>query len=88
MQSKPLNLYALKDVHQEIDLFDRKISYCQKYERFESEGARASALQKLIKRREILVRLALEAVRNGIHCDPKFLPRSFKESTTVKKAEV
>jgi hypothetical protein len=39
MQSKPLNRYDLKDVHQEIDFFDRKIAHCQTYERFESEGA-------------------------------------------------
>jgi hypothetical protein len=85
MQSKPVNKYALKDVHQEIDLFDRKISYCQSLERFESDDARATALQKLTKRREILVRLALEAARDGVPVDPKFLPRSFKQATTAEK---
>ena len=86
MQSKPVNQYALKDVHQEIDLFDRKISYCQNYEKFESDDARKAALQKLNRRREILVRLALEAARDGVHVDPNFLPRSFKEAKTAEKA--
>ena len=41
----PVSKYELKDLHQEIDFFDRKIAYCKTYETFASEEARAAALQ-------------------------------------------
>lgn len=80
MQVKPASKYDLKEVHQEIDLFDRKISYCQSYEKFDSEAARATALQKLVTKRERLVKVALDATSRGIESDPRFLPRSFSKS--------
>ena len=89
MPAKPASKYDLKELHQEIDLFDRKIEYCQKYAAFDSDQARAAALQKLVTRRGTLVKTALDAVSRGIECDPKYLPRSFKtaepaaESATV-----
>ena len=78
MQVSSDNKYALKDLHQEIDLFDRKIAYCQNYEKFDSENARAAALQKLATKRESLVKNALSMASRGVVCDPKYLPRSFK----------
>jgi hypothetical protein len=75
---KPLSKYDLRDLHREIDLFDRKIAHCHSHERFESEEARSAALQKLITARENLVTAAVDAVNSGIECDPKYLPRSFK----------
>ncbi len=86
MQAKPSSRYDLKDLHQEIDFFDRKIAYCQTHETFDSDQARAAALQKLITKRETLVKTALDAVSRGIECDPKYLPRSFKEAEQVKVA--
>lgn len=68
---------ALKDLHQEIDLFDRKIAYCQNYEKFDSEHGRAVALKKLVTKRESLVKAALGMASRGVVCDPKYLPRSF-----------
>lgn len=69
---------ALKDLHKQIDFFDRKIAYCRNYEKFDSEEDRAAALQKLVTKRESLVKTALGMASRGIVCDPKYLPRSFK----------
>lgn len=74
----PDSKFALQDLHQEIDLFDRKIAYCQHLEKFDSETARASALQKLVTKRETLVKAALAMASRGVVCDAKYLPRSFK----------
>lgn len=78
MQGAPDSKYALRDLHEEIDLFDRKIAYCENFEQFESVQARAAALQKLVTKRESLVKAALAMAGRGIECDPKYLPRSFK----------
>jgi hypothetical protein len=86
MLTKPASSYDLKDLHQEIDFFDRKIAYCQTFEKFDSDAERATALQKLVTKRESLVKTALDAASRGIVCDPKYLPRSFKESVTEKAA--
>lgn len=75
--SLPDSKSALKDLHLEIDLFDRKIAYCQNYEKFDSEGARAAALKKLVTKRESLVKVAVGMASRGVVCDPKYLPRSF-----------
>lgn len=74
----PDSKYALKDLHQEIDLFDRKIAYCQNFEEFGSSEARAAAVKKLATRRESLVKAAISMAERGVVCDPKYLPRSFK----------
>ena len=81
MQAKPTTKYEMKDLHQEIDLFDRKISYCQNHEKFKSETERGAALQKLENKRGTLVKTALDAAARGIEFDPKFLPRSFRAPT-------
>jgi hypothetical protein len=81
MSTKPASKYDLKDLYQEISLFDRKIAYCENYEVFDSDQARADALQKLVTKRASLVKTALDAVDRGIECDPKYLPRSFNTST-------
>jgi hypothetical protein len=67
----------LIDLHKEIDLFDRKIAYCQQFEKFDGENERASALSKLQKKRSSLVKIAMSFSTQGIEYDPKFLPRSF-----------
>jgi len=86
MQGKPTSRYDLNDLHQEIDFFDRKIAYCRNYEKFDSEQERATAVQKLVTKRGTLVKNALEAVNRGIECDPKYIPRSFKEPLETVKA--
>lgn len=78
--------YALKDLHEEIDLFDRNIAYCQTYAKFDSEELRAKALHKLVVKRESLVKTALAMASRGVQCDPKYLPRSFKQAAEAPKA--
>ena len=85
MRGKPASKYELMDLYQEIGLFDRKIAYCQSFEKFDSEQARTTARKKLVTKRESLVKSALDAVSRGIACDPKYLPRSFKESAAADK---
>ncbi len=85
MQIKAHSHYDLRDLHKEIDLFDRKIAYCQGNEKFDSDAERQSALQKLVKRRETLVKAALDAVSRGILSEPEYLPRSFKVSANAAK---
>ena len=70
--------YALRDLHEAIDLFDRKIAYCQAHEKFDSEDARVAALQKLVTKRGTLVKAALAMAGRGVECDANHLPRSFK----------
>jgi hypothetical protein len=77
MQASTYSKYALKDLHEAIDLIDRKIGYCQTYETFDSHEAQESALKKLSTKRASLVKAALALSDLGIRCDPKFLPRSF-----------
>lgn len=76
---------ALKDLHQEIDLFDRKIGYCRNHEKFDSEQGRAAALQRLVTKREGLVKTALGMASRGIVCDPKYQPRSFKAQAATSE---
>ena len=75
--------YDLKDLYLEIALFDRKISYCQSHEQFDSETARSTALQKLVKRRGTLVANARSLTDRGIECDAKYLPTSLKQPGTA-----
>ncbi len=77
--------YVLKDLYQAIDLYDRRIAYCQNYEKFDSDQARSSALHKLVTGREAAVKTALAMAGRGVECDPKYLPRSFKEQAAAAK---
>ena len=79
MQAIPMNTYALKDLHQAIDLIDRKINYCKTWENFDSQEARETNLRKLATKRETLVKSARALAASGVTCDPAFLPRSFME---------
>ncbi len=85
MQVRADSKYALKDLHEEIDLFDRKIAYCENHEQFDSSQARESALHKLVIKRESLVKAALEMASRGVECDSKYLPRSFKAAAQTAK---
>jgi hypothetical protein len=85
MPARPDNKYELKDLHQEIDLFDRKIAHCQNFEKFVTEEERAIVLKKLVTKRGALVKTALAMAGRGVECDPKYLPRSFKAAAEVMK---
>lgn len=85
MTVRPDSMYALKDLYEEIGFFDRKIAHCKTYEPFDSEEARASALRKLMAKREPLAKAAREMAGRGVECDPKYLPRSLKDSDESAK---
>jgi hypothetical protein len=85
MSTRSDNKYELKDLYQEIDLFDRKIAYCQNFENFATDEERASARQKLVTKRGTLVKAALEMAGRGVECDPKYLPRSFQAPAEAAK---
>lgn len=85
MREIPDSKFALNDLHQEIDLFDRKIAYCQTFENFDTDQERESALRKLSTRRATLVKTALAMAGRGVEVDPRKLPRSFKETAAAAK---
>ena len=77
MEANAYSKYALKDLHQAIDLLDRKISHCRGLEPFNSQVDRDATLRKLDTKRAALVKSALALTALGVGSDPKFLPRSF-----------
>lgn len=77
MQANAYSSYALKDLHQAIDLIDRKIAHGRTLEVFESQEAHDLHLRKLSTRRATLVKSALALTNLGVRCDPKVLHRSF-----------
>ncbi len=85
MPVKPDSKYALQDLYAEIDLFDRKINHSQKYASFDSDQERASAVEKLMTKRETLAKAAIAMAGRGVECNPKYLPRSFKEMAAGAK---
>lgn len=88
MQVRVANKYSLKELHEEIDLFDRKIAHLQKFEIFETEEAKSTATAKLSTKRESLVKQARDMAAKGIEYDTKDLPRSFKAELGIVDAKV
>lgn len=70
--------YFLRDLHQEIDLYDRKLAYLDKYGEFASVADREEAEKGLRTKRAPLEKTALELVASGVEYDEKDLPRSFR----------
>src|ERR1700758_5308210 len=85
----PHDKYFLRDLHQEIDLYDRKLAYLDKYGEFASDADREEAEKGLRTKRDPLERTALELVASGVEYDEKDLPRSFRamnlEPTDARK---
>ena len=69
--------YFLRDLHQEIDLYDRKIAYIEKFAEFASAADREQAEKELLAKRAPLEKAALELAASGVEYDEKDLPRSF-----------
>lgn len=69
--------YYLRSLHEEIDLFDRKLAHLTKYGAAQDEAGTVSA-QKMAAKRELLARTARELVSAGIEFKPSELPRSFR----------
>jgi len=73
--------YFLRSLHQEIDLYDRKLAYMAKYEVFASPADRELAEKKLLAKRATLEKEARELAAAGIEFNPAELPRSFRAAT-------
>ena len=72
--------YFLRSIHQEIDLYDRKLAYLEKYVEFASVAEREEAEKKMVAKRATLVKKARELAAAGIEFSPNDLPRSFRET--------
>ncbi len=70
--------YFLRDLHEEIDLYDRKLAYIQKYVNFASEADRKEAAGRLLAKRSPLEKTARELVALGVEYREEDLPRSFR----------
>ncbi len=79
--AKPLlrrDKYFLRDLHQEIDFYDRKLAYLEKYGEFATPADREQAANGLLAKRAPLERTALELAASGVEFEEKYLPRSFR----------
>ena len=73
--------YYLKSLHEEIDLYDRKLAHITKYELFASAAEREIAIGKMTTKRATLVRTAKKLVKDGVEFHPSDIPRSFRPQT-------
>lgn len=74
----PHDKYFLKSLHQEIDLYDRKLAYLEKFAQFDSQADRDGAENKLITKRASLAETAKKLVADGVEFNRTDLPRSFR----------
>jgi len=77
----------LKMLHDEIDLFDRKIAHLTNYEAFPSDTERNAAVRRLQLKREALVVKAKALTDEGTEFKPNDLPRSFRPKDAPVEAE-
>lgn len=75
---KAQDKYFLKSLHEEIDLYDRKLAHMATFERFASEIERETAIGKMTTKRGTLVRIAKKLIEDGIEFQTSDLPRSFR----------
>lgn len=76
--AKVQDKYYLKSLHEEIDLYDRKLAHLAKYEPFSTEAERETALGKMTTKRATLAKTAMKLMEDGIEFQPSDLPRSFR----------
>lgn len=74
----PTDKYFLKSLHQEIDFYDRKIAYLDKYMDFANSADREVAEGKLVQKRAALEKTAKALVAAGVEFSTTDLPRSFR----------
>lgn len=70
--------YFLRDLHREIDLFDRKLIHMLKHESFATDALRDAATRKLATKREALAATARSLAASGVEFHDHELPRSFR----------
>ena len=76
--------YFLRDLHQEIDLYDRKLSYLKNFVEFASTGEREEAEKKLLSKRNLLEKSARELAASGVEFEDIDLPRSFRTESLAQ----
>ena len=76
----PRDKYFLRSLHQEIDLYDRKLAYLENYVQFASMADREGAEGKLLAKRASLAETAKQLVADGVEFNRADLPRSFRAS--------
>lgn len=76
----PTDKYFLRSLHQEIDFYDRKIAYLEKYATFDSASDRKAEEGKLLQKRASLEKTARELAAAGVEFSEADLPRSFRAS--------
>lgn len=79
--------YQLRTLHEEIDLFDRKLAYLLRFQEFTSDADRAAELKRLTSKRELLARAARQMAHSGIEYKPSELPRSFRAEQQAAATE-
>lgn len=77
--------YFLRDLHQEIDLYDRKLAYLEQYAEFGSPEEREEAARALRAKRAPLEKSALQLVASGVEFEEKDLPRSLRAMNLERK---
>ncbi len=70
--------YFLRDLHREIDLYDRKLIHVLKHEVFATDALRDAASRKLATKREALAATARSLAASGVEFHEHELPRSFR----------
>ncbi|MEK6398794.1 MAG: hypothetical protein V4734_11965 [Terriglobus sp.] len=70
--------YYLRDLHREIDLYDRKLIHLEKHEVFDTEVLREAAVKKMATKRDALAATARSLAASGIEFHESELPRSFR----------
>jgi hypothetical protein len=83
----PHDKYFLKSLHQEIDLYDRKLAHLEKYTEFESTEDRDGAESKLLTKRASLAETARQLAADGVEFNRSDLPRSFLVSEEAGASE-
>lgn len=77
----PRDKYFLKSLHQEIDLYDRKLADLRKYGTFDSPEDRQKAEDSIMTKRASLERTARELSASGVEFNQEELPRSFRQES-------
>jgi len=71
--------FKLKWLHEEIDLYDRKIAHL---ERNSASSLGTTSRSKLETKRGTLEKAARKLAAEGVEFDPQSLPRSFRAAET------
>lgn len=88
MPTLPSGKYQLKTLHEEIDLFDRKLAHLHKYETFATEAERNVSADKLAAKRSLLVRKAQQMIDEGIEFNEFERPKSLRSDTTAAEEKM